>query len=57
MPYKCSAKGMDGSLAFKVIPPEDDDQEGEGGDDGPAMCETAFKLWSREGIVPKVHLL
>ncbi|KAL9191276.1 hypothetical protein ACHAXT_000982 [Thalassiosira profunda] len=48
---------MDGSLAFKVIPPEDDDEEGEGKDDGPAMCETAFKLWSREGIVPKVHLL
>ena len=52
VPYKCMAEGKD-TLAFKVIPPEDGEEE----DDGPTMCETAFKLWSREGIVPKVHLL
>lgn len=46
---------MQGSLAFKVLPPDDDDEEGEDG--GETMCGNAYTLWSKAGIVPKVYLL
>ena len=54
VPSKCTAKGKSGSLAFKIIPPEDDDGEEDGSD---TMCSTAYRLWSTACIVPTVHLL